>query len=163
VYVRVSTKIKDRAGPFQAKHLCFWNFAVVAMLIVAEEETVDATIGLETFARIGDIFRRIRRENMVHKFVRDCFTIQRQLCDWNTTKRTATALKFDLRLDRRLLNHSIFSSPGIKGVKEPLPDQELGAVKIAGQPGTLVPALISVDLRAAECGPFAAFSSDTKV
>jgi hypothetical protein len=163
VHVRVTTKIEDRRGPFQTKHLGFRDFAVVAVLIVAEEETVDATIGLKAFASISHILRRIRGENMFHKFVRDCLAIRRQLCHWNSTKRTATALKFDLCLDRRLLDHSFFSSSVIKGVKEPLPDQELRAIQIAGQPNTLIPALISIDLRAAKRGSFATLSADTKI
>src|SRR5262249_31957478 len=64
---------------------------------------------------------------------------------------------------RRLLDHSILSSPGVKGVKEALSDQELRAIQIAGQANALVPALISIDLRAAECSTFTALSSDAKI
>jgi hypothetical protein len=100
---------------------------------------------------------------MFHKFVRDCLALCCQLCDWNSTKRTAAALKFDLCLDRRLLDHSFFSSAVIKGVKEPLPDQELRAIQITRQSNTLIPALISIDLRAAKRGAFATLSSGAKI
>src|SRR5688500_6750933 len=62
MHVRIAAKVQHRAWSLESKHLSFRNRAVLAALVVAEEQSVDPAIHLQALARIGHVICRIRRQ-----------------------------------------------------------------------------------------------------
>src|SRR5262245_15013200 len=118
--MRVSAEIEDRRWTLQTKDLSLRNVAIFAVLVVAQEESIDPAVRDEAFARIRHVILRVRGENCFDQIVRETFAYGSQFCHRNSGKCAMPALQFDLRLHRSFFHKRLLSSAGIEALQETL-------------------------------------------
>src|SRR5438128_6200188 len=159
----VSPEVEDSPRSFQTEHLALRNLAVLAVLVVGEEERVEPAVRVKALARVGYVVGRIRRKDPAHELVGQSLALRREIGHRNSRESTVPALEFDLRLDRSVFQKRFLFSSGIEAAKQALSEQELVAIEVARQSGALIPALVAVDLWAAKGRSLAALATQSQV
>src|SRR5438132_5869152 len=93
------------------------NLSIVAVLKIAQEELVDASVRGQALSGIGHVVGRIRRENVFDNISRESFGFRCEFSYGNSGKSSVPALKFDLSLDRSLFQARMLLSSGIQRTK----------------------------------------------
>src|SRR2546429_7408919 len=98
--MRVSPEVEDSPRSFQTEHLALRNLAVLAVLVVGEEERVEPAIRVKALARVGHVVRGIRRKDTIDELLCQNLALRREIGHRNSGESTVPDLEFDLRLDR---------------------------------------------------------------